>query len=325
MPSPSEKPVRSRRKRLRKRINIAIGQILIAIVIAFSRTLPLAARRSLAKRAGRFLFNTVRKRREQALRSIETAYGDSLSPEAKAAIALGSLQNLATVAMEFSFTPRLLRVAPDTHVRVVGVERCDRSKGCIVVSGHMSNWEWLAPAVAAHGIPVAEVVQSYEREPYARQLNTIRESAGVRTVPQDNAATEVRKLLAEGYIVGILIDRSPRDTGVPVKFFGKDCWATSGPAFIALRSKVPVYFAALHREPDGSYVLEFEEIKPANLTGGFREDVRIFTQAIQDAMERHIRAYPDQWFWMTNRWRRREHLEAKWGARVPSAAESNAN
>lgn len=305
---------------MRKKIKIAIGQILIAVLVAVTRPMPLSWRRRLGRPVGRFLYAAVRKRRDQALRSIDIAYRDSISAAEKEAIARGSLENLATVALEFSFTPRLRRAGPDAYVRIDGIERFDRSRGCVVVSGHMSNWEWLAPAVIAHGIPVAEVVQSYDREPFAEQLNAMRERAGIRTVPQDNASTELRKLIAEKWVVGILIDRSPRDTGVPVTFFGKECWATSGPAFIALRSNVPVYFAALRREPNGAYVVTPEEIKPTNLTGSFREDVRIFTQAIQDAMERHVRAYPDQWFWMTNRWRRREQLEAKWKGRNPEAS-----
>lgn len=309
-------------KPLRKRINLAIGAWLIAAVIGLSRLLPLRAKRGMGKAMGSLLFVAVRKRREQALRSIEIAYGDTISAEAKERIARESLQNFATVAMEFSFMPEILKVGADTFIVVKGMEVLDRSQGGIVVSGHLSNWEWMAPAIATQGVAGAEVVQSYAREPYAAQLNAMRERSGIRTIPQDRASVEVRKLLAERCVVGILIDRSPRDSAVPVTFFGKECWATSGPAFIALRSKVPVYFGALHREPDGSYVLEFSRIQPPPLSGSFREDVRAFTQLMQNEMERHIRAYPGQWFWMTNRWRRREHLEARWKTKESGAPEN---
>ena len=311
------RPAKSRRKR----INQAIGSALISAVVAFSRLLPLRAKRRAGILAGRFLFAAVRKRREQALRSIDLAFGDSLSPEEKQRIARESLENLGIGAMEFSHIPRI-GANIDRLITIEGMETLDRSQGGVFVSGHMANWEWMAPILATQNVPVAEVVQSYEREPYAVQLNTMRERGGIVTVPQDRASTEVRKLLAKKYCVGILIDRSPRDSGVPVTFFGRECWATSGPAFIALRSKVPLYFGEFFRKEDGMYHGRFSRIDPPAPSGSFRDDVRAYTQLMQNEMERHIRAHPGQWFWMTNRWRRREHLEARWKDRAAGSVEA---
>ncbi len=58
------------------------------------------------------------------------------------------------------------------------------------------------------------------------------------------------------------------------------------------------------RETNGQLTIHVDP--PLNLewTGDLRFDVQTNTQHITDAVERMIRKYPDQWFWVHKRWKK---------------------
>jgi len=273
---------------------------------------PLPMARAAGRILGRMAFAVLRKRRRMALQNVDLAYGDSISPSEKRRIARESFENFGIVAMEFPHTPKASR---DNLVRVVGREHLDDTRGALFLSAHAANWEWLAPACIAHGLPVAEVVNSYSDAERNSLIDTIRRSAGIITVPKNAAGSTLTKLLGEGTYIGILMDQSARKNAVPTTFFGRDCWTTSGPALLALRIEQPIHIALMHREADGSYVLNLSRPIAFEKSGNFREDLARFTQQVLDRIEQHVRNYPGQWMWMHNRWKSRGGAKlARWAA-----------
>lgn len=283
----------------------AVQWLWTRVMLAFMAAaglVPLPLSRVSGRGLGRMAFVLLRGRRRTALRNVDLAYGDSISVAEKRRIALGAFENFGIVAMEFPHTPK---AGTAKIVRVVGRDRLDESQGGLFLSAHAANWEWLAPTCAAHGLPVAEVVNTYTDSRRGELLDTTRRAGGVITIPKDAAASTISKLLSEKTYVGILIDQSARKNAVPTTFFGQTCWTTTGPAMLALRSGLPVYLALMHREPDGEYVLELSEKIPCEKTKDFRGDIARFSQRIQDMLEIHVRKYPDQWMWMHDRWKDR--------------------
>lgn len=270
--------------------------------MAVARLLPLPAARVAGRWLGRLAFVLVRGRRRVALRNVELAYGDTISAAEKRRIARGAFENFGIVAMEFPHTPK---AGKSKIVQVEGRDRLDESQGGLFLSAHAANWEWLAPTCAAHGLPIAEVVNTYTDSKRGELLDATRRAAGVVTIPKDAAASSISKLLSDKTYVGILIDQSARKNAVPTTFFGKTCWTTTGPAMLALRSGLPVYLALMHRTPEGGYVLVLSEKIPCEKTKDFRGDIARFSQRVQDMLEEHVRQYPDQWMWMHDRWKDR--------------------
>ena len=276
---------------------------------------PLSLNRAVAVPVGRLLARLVPRVRRVAMDNLERAYGDSLTRLQKEQVYQGVLTNLSIVAAEFSQTGPIAR--RKDMVSVVGAENLHKGQGYLCIGAHMGNWELMAPFMAtACGYKVAEVVRPFDHPAVDRIIDRTRTLGNIVTIPKDRAGGEIIRYLKEGYLVGILVDQSPRDNGVPVSFFGAPCWATVAPVMIALRARVPVVPVALTRKPDRRYVLRFYPPIEMARTGDFRGDLVRNTQLCQDAIERMIRDTPDQWLWLHRRWKERPRLAEEWEHRI---------
>ncbi len=113
----------------------------------------------------------------------------------------------------------------------------------------------------------------------------------------------LRTLKANG-IVGLLIDQNwSRQEGVFVDFFGRPACTSDGLARLALHTEAPVIPAFMVRQENGKYRLVIGEAVELINTGQRIKDVLINTQNFTRIIEDMIRKYPDQWFWVHQRWK----------------------
>jgi len=265
--------------------------------------LPIFLARLSGRLLARLAYCVLPRRRRIGMSNLDRAYGESLSRKDKAAILRASFENFGITAAEFSRIPDLSTQRGRRYVRVEGVDCIDRSRGSLIVSAHLANWEWMGPSLARLGFDVAGVVQNY-RDPNRRELiESVRRAGGVESIPKHRAATTILRALRKGKLVGLAIDQSTRNGACLVEFFGHPCWATAAPAHLALRTGVPIYIAWMKREKDGNYTgtvsgpVEFEK------TGDPEADVAAYTQSLQSAIESLIRENPEQWMWTHDRWK----------------------
>jgi KDO2-lipid IV(A) lauroyltransferase len=94
--------------------------------------------------------------------------------------------------------------------------------------------------------------------------------------------------------------------GIFVPFFGKLACTTGGVAMIAKRTDAMIIpMCSVWDQSIGKYVVKYADPIEAANTGDREKDTLATTTAITAAMERFIRAYPDQWFWVHKRWKTR--------------------
>ena len=80
-----------------------------------------------------------------------------------------------------------------------------------------------------------------------------------------------------------------------------------GPALLAVRTKALVWPVALTRE-GGDYVFQLKEpLDPATLEGSRDDQIKAAAMFYTQAIESFIREKPEQWFWMHDRWKTKEH------------------
>jgi KDO2-lipid IV(A) lauroyltransferase len=94
--------------------------------------------------------------------------------------------------------------------------------------------------------------------------------------------------------------------GVFVDFFGHRACTNKGLARLALKTEAPVLPVFIVRE--GSlYRAEIGPEVPLIKTGDKTKDVEANTQQYNDVIEAFVRRYPDQWFWVHQRWKTRPY------------------
>jgi KDO2-lipid IV(A) lauroyltransferase len=171
--------------------------------------------------------------------------------------------------------------------------------GRIVMTAHFSNWELAAHFLAKHGYPMLAVGRKGDNQKIDQQLTLpFREKYGNRSVYKKRAAIAIMKTLKRGEIVGVLIDQKVSSAdGVKVRFFGREVYTTSIVATMKQKLNVMVVPIFLPRVERGKYKLIVgDPIKE-------KSDIVTMTQCYNDAIEEVVRAYPEQWFWMHNRWK----------------------
>ena len=195
------------------------------------------------------------------------------------------------------------------RVRVVGAERwqraLDRNQGLILVSAHLGNWEFGTQYTACFmQKPTLGVVKKIRFKPLNQWMHNLRARFGINIIYKKGALPDMRQALRRNGAVGLLVDQSRRKESVDVTFFGHKVPATPAAAFLGLRCKSPILPIFCIREASGQLKIHVDEPLTLDWSGDLRSDVQTNTQLITDVVERMIRRYPDQWFWVHKRWKK---------------------
>lgn len=301
-----------------RRRNPVLRWILTSLALSmlkFVSWLPLSICRAFGRGLGRLAYYIVPRLRRVGLSNLDLAYGDSLTPSEKTQLLKRTCAHFGSIFAEFAHIPKCETYAKQGMFRIEGIEHVDFSQGALMITAHIGNWEYMAPAFKSSGIRPVGIVRTFDDPRLDRAINGLRREGGFEPLPKNEAGPEVIRLIRDGAMVVILVDQSPRTNGVPATFFGQPCWATVAPVMIALRTSAPIHVISTIRDDDGGYTLRCSPPLRFQKTGNFREDLVTMTQQCQDAIEELVREYPDQWLWMHRRWKKRPMLEAGWQKR----------
>jgi len=297
-----------------------VGQFLIRYAtLAFggcTAHLPLSLSRPMARGLARLAYYVVPRLRKVGYANLDLAYGDTLTRAEKQQILIQAIENIATVAVEFSHIPRIDEAFIEKHVTLKGLDNLERNRGHIIICGHIGNWEWMPNVVTRLGFKGALVSRPLNDPRLDAYIDDIRTSQGAHTLYKAGAWEKILEHIEDGWLVGIMVDQSPHDNGVPSSFFGQPCWATVGPMLAARRTNAPVHAVSMLRTTNGGYTLEFSPRIPLVNTGDKFADLVENTQRCQDTIEAQVRHEPGQWLWLHRRWKTRPRLDEEWKARL---------
>ena len=195
-----------------------------------------------------------------------------------------------------------------------GFERLEEAlasgRGVILLTGHLGNWEVGGAAFVARGIELDAISKGVANLRVGDALAGVRQRFGIGLIDVADARSEVPRSLDEGRVVGIVADQNVHRGGIFVPFFGRLAATARGPARFAVHQAAPVFLAVALCEPGwrSSYTVSIQQID-FEPTGDVDADVDALTRAHCEALERAVRAAPEQYFWQHKRWKRRPESE----------------
>jgi KDO2-lipid IV(A) lauroyltransferase len=214
--------------------------------------------------------------------------------------------NLGRVAGEFPALPALMETPG--AIELEGAEHVDsivRAGGpAILVSGHFANWEVLLPAAARHGVSAGAVYRAIGNPLIDASMAALRALAiGGRPVLLPKGPAGARATLAHlkrGGVVAMLLDQKMND-GIEARLFGTPAMTAPALAHLALRFRCPVIPARAHRLGPARFRIVVDPPLTLPASGDRHADAAMLTQAVNDTLERWIRARPGEWLWLHRR------------------------
>ncbi len=219
----------------------------------------------------------------------------------KRRIARGVLDNMGRTFIENYSTAELIRHLENTPIGGPGLKALEEARaegrGVILVGAHFGNYEAARAALVNHGHAVGCLYRPARNRFFNRHYSRTMDHFGGPMFDQSpkGLAGFVRALKGGAAMV-LLIDQHVSE-GEALPFMGVPAATSTSAARMAMRHDallIPFYAA---RMPDG---LNFEITLEAPVAHG---DPLEMTREIIASQERHIRAHPEQWFWVHRRWK----------------------
>jgi KDO2-lipid IV(A) lauroyltransferase len=277
------------------------------MLAAFS-LLPWRVATAAAAFIGRLGYSPFRIRRRVVERQIAASF-PGLDDREVARIARASYENLGRVAVEAALISRLGPCEVQSLFdEIVGWDAIERAraqgKGIVFLTGHLGNWELAGAIVAARGLAFDAIARRMGNPLFDAYLTRTRLRLGMNIVPDSEAVRRVPRTLRDGGAVAFLADQSGLNLASTfVPFFGRPAKTPRGPAVFALRFRAPVIFGVATHLPGGRFRMEFEPIE-FERSGDLERDTDTLLTLYSQALERRVRATPEQYFWQHRRWKR---------------------
>jgi KDO2-lipid IV(A) lauroyltransferase len=219
-------------------------------------------------------------------------------------------QNTATTLLGFLQMSCFSKEDVLSKVRIRGKKYLDKAvedgSGVILIAAHLGNWEMSAIYASCYlREQMAAVARPVQPRWLDKRLNSLRTRFGNTILDKNKALPKMVRVLRQGRALGILIDQgTTRSEGVEVRFFGRTVSATPAAALLAQRYGSAVLPSFCVREGNGRLVVRVAPPLFLQKTKDSQADIQVNTQMMIDAIEKAVRAYPDQWFWFHKRWKR---------------------
>lgn len=225
-------------------------------------------------------------------------------PRQLRAMTRGAFHHLGVAMAELSCLDRIWRDRERRIEFVVkpGATAPDPARRTVFVTAHLGAWQLVPLIGPRYGVDMP-IIYAPEDNPYVdRRLAKLRKAFGSRLVARDGGIRVLMRALEAGASIGLTADTRP-DHGVNLPFFGEEAPTNTVPARLALRYDCDVVPLRAERLSGGRYrVSVYPPVRSRNPEADIGEQARDMTAQINGLFEEWIRATPDQWLCMRNRW-----------------------
>lgn len=251
-------------------------------------------------------FDVLRLRRRLILQNLEIAFSDQLTPSARIQLGRRSFYHMFLTFLEF-FRSSRTDIAADIVLRGDHYLRevLATGSGAYILCFHLGNWEAMGAKFTRAFKPAYVIVKRVGGASVDRFVSDMRARNQFLTIKRQQKGDgfkQIQDTLARGEIVGFVIDQArPGEPKLP--FFGRPAKTNTSFAAIVQRAPAPILPAFITRQGVSRHTIEI--LPPVELiqTGDAKADVLAQSEQFNRIVEACVRRYPEQYFWMHNRWK----------------------
>lgn len=287
----------------------------VRALVSFVQALSFRAACRMAVGLAWLVYHLDRRHRLVALDNLQHAFGEG-DPAERDRLVRAVYLHFCTVLMEIIHLPRKLHTQNwKHHVKIRNsrpvVDLLLTDRPVLVVSGHFGNWELGGYVFALLGFRTHAIARPLDNPYVDAFLRRFRESTGQKLLNKDGDFDKIQQVLASRGILLTLGDQDAGQKGLFVDFFDRPASTHKAVALLALEYNVPMIVLTGVRTrlsgAPGSANWQYEgEVADIILPEEYRDRpdaVPALTQRFASALERMIRRYPEQYFWLHRRWK----------------------
>jgi KDO2-lipid IV(A) lauroyltransferase len=174
----------------------------------------------------------------------------------------------------------------------------------VLVSGHYGNFELAGFLTGLFGLPSTTIARPLDNGFVHDYVAGYRSLGGQHFLPKEGSSPTVQKLLSEGGNLALLADQHAGPKGCWVDFLGHPASCHKGLALFTLSSGAPMIVVGNTRK---NAPLQFElsvlGIADPCGSGEHLASVQSLTRWYNQCLEKIIRPFPEQYWWVHRRWK----------------------
>lgn len=273
----------------------------------------------LADVVGGLAYRVDKRHRAVAAENISAAF-PLLTPARVDELVRATYRHFARVGVEMVLLPRKLHVTSwrryvNLNPLVPAMWATFSPRPALVVTAHFGNWELAGWMMGLTGLKTYAIARVLDNPHLERFLKRLRQGTGQTVIAKKDDFDRLTDVLRGGGKVCTLADQDAGPRGLFVDFFGRPASTHKAVALMALEFDAPLTVIGVPRvpappgTPGGGAVMYYavtcaDVIDPREYAG--RPDaVRAITERYTAALERLVRAHPEQYFWLHRRWKTR--------------------
>ena len=288
------------------KIEYGFIRVFVGLLLITPDALRLAFLRLLARIAHR----VDRRHTRGAEDFIATALGKDLPVRERDALVRNSYLRLATVTLDAILRPRKIpsERIPDHYEADLSEDARElfkRGGPAVLLSGHVGDWEAGGPYMRHCGFdPLYAVAKPPRNRRLSLWMESLRQQCGLRVISRYGAMRDSFSVVTEGSSLVLIVDHRATMRPIIAPFFGRMAACERATGVLLKRSKVPAMVAVCYEtERRFHYRLVGRRVFwPEELAAMSPEEI---VGAVNRELEELIRARPDQYFWLHDRYRGR--------------------
>lgn len=296
------------KKSFPKKIRYYLLYQLVRFLIFVSNSIPRKAWLRFCGRLGRLGYPFATQTRNLMIKNIGIAFGKEMSSEQIRALARKTFEMLGKNAGDILRATKVRSVADVekfivTHNLDIYERALARNKGVVFITGHLGAFDLQVTNMALRGLNPNIIGTPIKDERLNRLLWENRNRFGAIAVERGKETFKLLKVLKSGGTVALLIDQDTKVKSRFVDFFGKPASTPVGATILAMKTGAVVVPTSIYLGDDWKQHMTFFPEVPMRDTGDEEADVVYNTQVLTKIIEDMVRAHPDQWVWMHDRWK----------------------
>ena len=288
-----------------------ITYIFLKVLSRFACILSESGAEKMGKILGNFFWLLIPPRRKKISRENIMRAGITTDRAKAEAISKSAALRFGPLGVSMLRFPLLTKENISDYVVIKNKAKLDaivkENKGCILAANHCGNWEMVGAGLALHGYPLLSVGMKQSNQGFDQFICEYRAMTG-QTIEYKTGVRDMLRRLKEGYFVGLLCDQDPGNTGILSELFGQKTLTPTGPAHFSVMTGLPVVTLFIHQTDTFKYEIIVGDPILADSGLKKKEAVQKITDTLNKKLETWISTYPEEWFWMHNRWKWTDRL-----------------